>query len=308
MRLLSLRTVFSAVLVSSLAFTSGCPKNDSPKEDKEEAYKDIEKTFDNSEPPAEERKPVEGIDTSALEKHMQVSFESLVDKLPSPCGKAHSLRTSRNSDSECKRAPFAAEYVFELVKDGATESEVKELYKLRFDEAKVIDFKIDPAMPHQGPTDATVKVVEFFDYGCPACKMMKPMLEDALKGYETEVVMYYKQFPLAGHPDSQGAAQAALAAHKQGKFDEYHNMLFADQHAHKFDSLKSYAEKLGLDMAKWNADYEAMKPIVDADKKEGEAAGITGTPAVYINGRSYEGPSHPKYFQMWLAEALAEAI
>ncbi len=69
-----------------------------------------------------------------------------------------------------------------------------------------------------------------------------------------------------------------------------------------------YRPQPGVDMAQWTKDYEALKVTVDADKAEGEAAGISGTPAIYINGRSYEGPNHPKYMKMWLAEALAEAI
>ncbi|MCP4449231.1 MAG: thioredoxin domain-containing protein [Myxococcales bacterium] len=309
MTLISLRTVFVAAVVSTMAFSTACTKKDGSKEDDSaEAYKDIEKTFDKSEPPAADRKPIEGVDVSKLEKHMQPVFEALVDKLPSPCGKAHSLRTSRNTDADCNRAPFATEYVFELTLDGASESEIKELYKLRFDKTKVVDLKVSAQTPHHGPSDAPVKVIEFFDYGCPACKMMEPMFEESLKGYETEVAVYYKQFPLSAHPDSQGAAQAALAAHKQGKFDEMHNMLFADQHAHELDSLNSYAGKLGVDMAQFKSDYAAMKAVVDADKAEGEAVGISGTPAVYINGRSYDGPNHPKYFKMWIAEALAEAI
>ncbi len=296
-------------MVSSLALSAACTKKDGSKEDEgKEAYKEIEKTFDETEPPEAERKPVEGVNAAELDKPIQVRFESLADNLPSPCGKAHSLRTSRNTDADCKRAPFAVEYVFELAKDGASDSEIKELYALRFRETKAYEFKLSAETPHHGPTDATVQIVEFFDYGCPACKQMKPLLEEVLAGMENEVVLYYKQFPLSAHPDSQGAAQAALAANKQGKFDEMHAMLFADQHAHKLDSLKSYATKVGVDLAQWNTDYAAFSALVDADKAEGEAAGVSGTPAIFINGRSYEGPNSAKYMTMWLSEALAEAI
>ena len=144
-RLLSLRTVFVASVVASMAFSTACTKKDSGKGDTSaEAYKDIEKTFDESEPAPEARKPIEGVDTSELEKPMEVRFEALIDKLPSPCGEAHSLRTSRNTDTNCKRAPFATEYVFELTKDGASDSEIKELYALRFKETKPIEFRSAP--------------------------------------------------------------------------------------------------------------------------------------------------------------------
>lgn len=289
--------------------SASCQKEKGDTNNGTEAYKDIEKSFDTTEPAPAERKPVTGVTMSELEKPMAVRFDSLVDKLPSPCGKAHSLRTSRNNDETCKRAPFAVSYVFELVKDGATSDEIKELYKLRFDVAKPpIAFTYDAATPHHGPTDAPVKIVEFFDYGCPACAMMSPVIEEALKGYETDVVVYYKQFPLDAHPDSAGAAQAALVAHKQGKFDGMHKLLFDNQHSHKSDNLKEYAAQIGLDMGNWTEDLAAAKAMVDADKAEGEKAGVSGTPALFINGRAYEGPSHPKYLKMWLDEPLAKAI
>ncbi len=272
------------------------------------AYKDIEKPFDKTEPPQAERKPVQGVDVSTLEKPMAVRFEALADQLPSPCGKAHSLRTSRNTDASCKRAPFAVDYTFSLVKDGATNEEVKEMYALRFRDTKVTEFNTIDSIPHHGPTDATVKIVEFYDYGCPACSRFKPVIEEALKGIETEVVVFYKQFPLSAHVDSPGAAQAALAANAQGKFMEMHSLLFANQHDQKMSDLKKYATQIQLDMKAFQKDYDAAAPLVEVDRKEGEAAGITGTPSIYINGRLYEGPSHPKYFRMWLDESLAEAI
>lgn len=288
--------------------SASCQKEKGDAEGEGKAFKDIEKTFDSTEPSAAERKPVQGVDITQLDKPMVARFESLADTLPSPCGKAHSLRTSRNTDDSCKRAPFAVEYAFELVKDGATANEVKELYALRFRESEALTFTHDSAMPHHGPTDAPVKLVEFYDYGCPACARMKPLIEEALVGFESDVVIYYKQFPLSAHPDSAVAAQVALAAHKQGKFDEMHTLLFANQHSHKLDDLKGFAKEAGLNLDTLAADMASFKAAVDADKAEGEKVGVAGTPALYINGRSYEGPSAPKYLKMWIREALAKAI
>jgi protein-disulfide isomerase len=137
--------------------------------------------------------------------------------------------------------------------------------------------------------------------------MMKPAIEESLKGYETDVVLYYKQFPLKGHPDSPYAARAALAANAQGKFHEMHEALFEDQHAHRPEDVRKLAEKLGLDMAKFDADYNAMEAKVEADRQEGVKLGVTGTPTLYINGIPYEGPSHPKYIKLWIDEALSKA-
>ncbi len=306
---LSLRKVFVLASLALFCVSASCQKEKGSGEGDTKAFKEIEQTFDDSEPAPEERKAVAGADVASLEKPMAVKFESLADKLASPCGKPHSLRTSRNNDDTCKRAPFAVDYVFELVKDGASASEVRELYDLRFrSENKPIDFKHDATMPHHGPTDAPVKLVEFYDYGCPACSMMKPIIEEAIQGYETDVVIYYKQFPLSAHPESAGAAAAALVAHKQGKFKEMHDLLFANQHSHALKDLKEYAKEVGLDAGKLEAGMAAEKAAVDADKAEGENVGIQGTPALYIDGRAYEGPNHAKYMKMWIKESLAKAI
>ncbi len=259
---------------------------------------------------AADRKPVEGVNLSELDKDGQARFDTLLDKLPSPCGKAHSLRTSRNEDATCKRAPFAVEYLFALVASGAGDEEVKDYYSARFRAAEPIELSYDANAPHHGPTDATVKIAEYYDYACPACKQMKSVIDDALLGFETEVVMYYKQYPLSipGHENSGIAAQAAIAADKQGKFQEMHSLLFANAHSHSMDELKQYATSIGLDMVKFQSDFDAAKALVDHDKSEGMALGIESTPTILINGIRYEGPSDARFMKMWFKEALTEAI
>lgn len=296
-----------ALVAISALLALGCKKNGaSDNESKLEAYKDMERSFDESEPPPEERKPVDGADLSALSGEQDKKrFEDLVDVLPSPCGKAHSLRTSRNTDTQCLRASFAVDFVIELIADGVTDDDVKELYARRYREQQRQGFKLSAEVPHKGPTDAPVVMVEFFDYGCPACARMKPTLEQVLKDMPTDVVLYYKQFPLDSHEHSKGAAQAALAAGKQGKYHEMHDLLFDNQLAQTTEDLRSYANQLGLDMAQYEKDFAAAKTQVVADRKEGEVAGVQGTPSLYIGGYAYEGPDHPKYMKMWIAEALA---
>jgi thiol-disulfide isomerase/thioredoxin len=268
--------------------------------------KDVIATFDDSEPPAAERKPVEGADVGKLGAQEQQRFEKLVDKLPSPCGKAHSLRTSRNTDAPCIRARFAVDYVIALLSDGATDDEARELYNLRYrkEEAKR-GFRLNADVPHTGPADARVVLVEFFDYGCPACQAFAPELASVMEAYPNDAVLYYKQFPLAAHEFSRGAAQAALAASKQGKFHEYHELLFKNQQAHKKDDLFGYAKSLGLDMAKFEADFAASSASVESDKKEGEDAHVDGTPTLFINGRKYQDPAVARYVKMWIEEELA---
>jgi protein-disulfide isomerase len=249
--------------------------------------------------------PIPGVDVSKLDEAKAKRFFALASTLPSPCGKAHSLRTSITEDTSCKRASFAARYVIEMLADEASDKDAKEFYELHYKkDTPRQSFKLDNA-PYSGAPDAPVKLVEFFDYGCPTCKQYVPMLKEALAPFPDQAVLYYKQFPLPSHVHSKGAAQAALAAHEQGKFQQMHELLFARAPSHTKPELTNYAKTIGLDMARFEASYMANRAKVEADVAEGNAAGVDGTPTVFINGKKYEGPHHPKYMSMWIEEELA---
>jgi len=306
-RRVRLRTlsVFAALVCAAACTQAGCTKkngatdNDKPPLDPPPKFED--------EPPPEQRKPVEGIkQVEELPDADKKRFDKLVDKLASPCGKSHSLRTSFTTDKECARAPFAVKYVADLITDGATDDDVREMYGDRYKaDAPKRGFKLDANVPHFGPEDGRVVMVEFFDYGCPACAEFRNELKAAAEAFPNDVVLYYKQYPLAAHEHSKGAAQAALAAGKQGKYHEMHEVLFSNAPAHTRDKLDQYAKQVGLDMAKFQADFAAAEAQVNADKKEGEDAEVSGTPTLFINGRVYEGPPMSKYVKMWVEEELA---
>jgi protein-disulfide isomerase len=248
--------------------------------------------------------PLPGIDTSKLGDKTN-TFYKLVGSLQSPCGKTESLRLSFTKDTSCKRAPFAVRYVMALLEDEATEAQVREEYTNKYQsQDPKVNLDVSKA-PHEGATDAPVRFVEFFDYGCPHCAAFKPMMDQILADEQGKVVTYFLMFPLEKHPDSKSAAQAAYAANAQGKFKEMHSLLFEkapeQDHAH----VTEYAKQLGLDMAKFEADYNAFAPQVMADLKQGEAAGVDSTPTLFFNDKKYSGPIHPKYIEMWIDEELA---
>ncbi len=297
--------------IAACSAVTACDKNSSAKPDE---ANDVVKAYDKANPDTKTglsasasktpAAPIPGVNLSKLDAGKTKLYNKLVDSLSSPCGKAHSLRKSAAADAGCKRGRFAARYVVALIADEADGSEIRDLYKSKYAGKKQNKFSYKD-VPHVGSTDAPVVLVEFFDYGCPACKKFKPLIEEIEKEFPSDVVVFYKHFPLSAHPDSQGAAQAAMAAAKQGKFKEMHNLLFQDQHAHQVSKLRKYAESIGLDMAQYEADFKAAKAHVDADRREGEAAGVMGTPALYINGRPYEAPAVVKYLKMWVDEELA---
>lgn len=254
-----------------------------------------------------DKTPIPGADLSKLDATKDASkidrFYRLVDTLPSPCGKAHSLRKSVTEDKTCKRGTFAVRYVVQLLSDEQNDAEVTEFYELHYTKKQVQrTFTLNSSVPHHGPVDAPVQVVEFYDYGCPACKQFAPIIDEAMSEFTNEAALFYKQFPLPGHKHSKPAAQAALAAMKQGKFDEMHKALFSNQPNHQKPLLVKYANAIGLDLARFESDYESAAAQVDADVKEGDQADVHSTPSIFINGRQYEGPAHPTYLRMWIQE------
>lgn len=110
-----------------------------------------------------------------------------------------------------------------------------------------------------------------------------------MKKYPQDVVVVFKQFPLNFHKQAQKAAEASLAANAQGRFWDFHDILFQNQKALNVDQLMGYAQQIGLDMARFKSELDSGKYAakVKADMAEGSRAGVRGTPSVYINGRKY---------------------
>ena len=253
---------------------------------------------------ANDTTPLQGVDVSKLDGDKQKIFYKFVNTMKSPCGKGHSLRTSFTSDTSCKRAPFAVRYILQLVSDEATEEQIRNEYTSKYENPKKVKLDISKA-PRIGPEDAPVQIVEFFDYGCPHCRDFRPMLEQVEKDEQGKVAEYFLMFPLGKWPDSKTAAQAGLAAYKQGKFAEMHAMLFAKAPQHSKDAVFGYAKDLGMDMAKFEADFNAEAGHVETDRAQGESVGVESTPTVFFNDRKYEGPLNPKYIDMWIEEEVA---
>lgn len=251
--------------------------------------------------------PLPGIDVAKLTPDKSELYYKLLGSLKSPCGKAHSLRTSVSSDTSCKRAPFAVRYLVRLLEDGAPEQAARDEYAKKYEKPAGAPVTFDTSKaPHAGTEGAPIKIVEFFDYQCPHCAVFRQVVDQVLADKGDSVAVYYMMFPLESiHPEARGAAQAALAANALGKFKEMHEKLFEQNHNLSRDAINGFAKGLGLDMMKFGAAFDAMNPQVSADVQQGNGAGIDSTPTVYFNGRKYEAPKHPAYLEMWIDEELA---
>ncbi len=145
--------------------------------------------------------------------------------------------------------------------------------------------------PTRGPDDAKVKVVIFSDFECPYCSRVVAPLEQLASEYPKRVQVAFKQNPLPFHKSATLAAEAALAAHDQGKFWEMHDRLFANQKALRRADLERYAGELGLDLKRFRdaLDTHRFLPRIEADIAEAKAAGVRGTPSIFVNGSGLRG-------------------
>lgn len=121
--------------------------------------------------------------------------------------------------------------------------------------------------------------------------------------------MVFRDFPLAFHNNAQTAAEASNCANEQGKFWEYHDTLFANQQKLDKASLIQYAADLQLDGEAFMACLDSGKFTADVqrDMAEGQAVGVTGTPAFFINGRFLNGAVPYEQFAEIIDEELAKA-
>lgn len=153
-----------------------------------------------------------------------------------------------------------------------------------------------PATTDQNSQNKVVQIVEYSDFQCPFCVRAFPTVQQIKQAYGDKVEFTYKHFPLNSiHPLAQKAAEASECARDQGKFWEYHDLLFSKNsdwvQTDGISKFKQYAADLGLNTSAFNTclDSGAKKAVVDADLAEGSSKGVNGTPAFFIGGELISG-------------------
>jgi protein-disulfide isomerase len=152
--------------------------------------------------------------------------------------------------------------------------------------------EVAAAGPSKGPDDAPVTIVEFADFECPYCVRIVPSLERLEETYGDKVRVVFRQFPLSSiHRHAQKAAEASLCADEQDKFWGMHDVMFEEQGALGLEELKEKAVRLGMDSEQFDACLDSGKYAaqVAADFDAARRLGLTGTPAMFINGRFLSG-------------------
>jgi protein-disulfide isomerase len=148
--------------------------------------------------------------------------------------------------------------------------------------------EVEASGPSRGPEGAPVTIVEFSDFQCPYCGREYPVVERLMKEYDGKVRLVFRHFPLDFHPFAQKAAEAGACAADQGtdKFWKLHDKMFVNQQKLAVDDLKGYAKEVGVDSTRFEKclDSGEKRAAVDADGKAGKKAGVSGTPAFFVNG------------------------
>ena len=146
---------------------------------------------------------------------------------------------------------------------------------------------VNPQDHNLGPTHAPVTLVEYGDFECPNCKQAAPAVKLLLSRFTGRLRLIWRQFPLEEvHPHALSAALASEAAAGQGKFWPMHDLLFDNPHHLKPQHQRGYAQRLELDMVRYDADMGDTVYLqrVREDIEGGSASGVRSTPAFFVNG------------------------
>lgn len=167
----------------------------------------------------------------------------------------------------------------------------------------------------QGPSGASVSLIEYTDFQCPACGAVFPVVEQMLLEFGDQIEFVSRHFPLTSiHPNAMAAHRSAQAASNQGMFWEMHDMLFERQQAWSTSTdvnriFEGYAGELGLDLEQFTTDAasEEVSKVINASISGGTAVGVQGTPTFFINGELLPTPRSVEEFRSAIQASLDEA-
>jgi protein-disulfide isomerase len=204
------------------------------------------------------------------------------------CGCPHTVTTCLAKHEGCKHSKRMARLAARYAALGAPKDQIQKIldeYYASFDRRA----RIDTAGfgPPLGDPSAPIALVVFSDFACPFCGAFRPVLERFVEEHAGRVKLFYKPYPIDGHPGAAEAAQAAEWARDQGIFWKLHDTLYAHPHDLSVDDLVSYAKDLGGDGAALRKALESgeYRAKVEGSRGEARAAGLRATPTLFLDGR-----------------------
>jgi protein-disulfide isomerase len=170
-----------------------------------------------------------------------------------------------------------------------------------------VEVTVDPARL-RGDPNAPITIVEFSDFSCPYCRKAESTMNELLAKYPGKLRVGYRDFPLKQlHPQAQLAAEASRCAGEQGKYWEYHDLLFASPNKQSREVLIEDARTLKLDDKKFDACLSSgrYKLQIDQDIQLGSRGGVVATPGFFINGTFVNGAQPSAAFEKIIDEQLS---
>ncbi len=219
------------------------------------------------------------------EKDLKAFYEANKARIPYPYDKVkEQLKSYMGQESNFKKQND----LVEKAKDYFKYESLLTLGKM-----KPVSIETGP-YPTKGNQKADITVVEFADYQCPHCAHFHQELKAMFPKYESKMKFVFIDFPVNRSGISTKVSEGGYCAKEQGKYWEYHDLAFENSATLTMNSPTELAAQLKLDAAKFKAclDSKAPKDYVAAAKKEGEKAGVSGTPSIFINGVKVEGGEH----------------
>lgn len=206
------------------------------------------------------------------------------------CGCPHTVSTCLREHADCAHAQRAGWLATRLAASGLVGPELRRMltdYYASFENAKRSKLQLDGFGPPLGDPQAPITIVEYSDFTCPYCQLLRPQLERWVEAHAGRVKLYYKPFPIPSHQHAMEAAQAGEWARDQGQFWPMHDTLFSNSGALSPDELAGHARGLGLDgdalLTAISEDRYGAK--IRAAMAEARGAGLSGTPTLWFEGR-----------------------
>ncbi len=258
-----------------------------------------------------------GVDLAGLNPEQKAEALKILRQRSCGCECGMKVAECRFADPKCMYSTGVAQLIVEQVRKGKSETDVMAAAEAsqfaHRPQPKLLEDAINipiEGAPFTGPEKAAVTLVEFSDFQCPYCAQATPQIENLAKLYPANLKLVFKQFPLDFHPHAELAAEASLAAQKQGKFWSMHDALFASRGNLTRDNILALAQQNGMDLTRFTGDLDspAVRALVQRDIHDGDQARVEGTPTIFINGQKFNGPIDVSVLQPLVEDQLKKTV
>jgi protein-disulfide isomerase len=259
---------------------------------------------------------IPGIAFDRLPEDKRKQALALLNSLTFPCSCGQTAAKCAQKDLNCPTIQRVIEYMMESISQGKPETDIKKgLATLGTAPSQAsaptpLSIPLGKA-PQKGSPHAKLTIVLFSDFECPYCAQAQAQVDALAQKFGKENIrVVYRHLPLPFHPKARPAAIASLAAHRQGKFWEYHDKLFANQEKLSSEDLLRYANELKLDIERFKKDLAdpALDQAVSEDVKLATQINVPGTPSFYINGYAIGEQESPLDVANYALKRAEEAL